>query len=174
MKTKEFEDLKIFYREGTCDELVLEDSFMNDIYFLAVPEYKLRPSDIIIDIGAHIGVFAIFAASKLRQGKVYAIEASKESFEYLKINVTSNNLSNVFISNMAITDFKGITRLYHSIKYGNWGHTITKEVSEEYEEVRTDTLANFMKDNNVTHCDFMKLNCEGAEFKIILSILLAV
>ena len=62
-----------------------------------------------------------------------------------------------------------IEGLYHDIKNGNWGHTITKKVSRKYEVVKTDTLTNFMKDNNILHCDFMKLNGEGSEFKIILS-----
>jgi hypothetical protein len=35
--------------------------------------------------------------------------------------------------------------------------------------VATDTLAHFMAANGIAKCHFMKLNCEGAEFPILLS-----
>lgn len=169
MKTRLFGDFKIAYREDTADELVLQYSFEDDIFFTGVPEYNLKQDDIVIDIGAHIGTFSILAASKLKCGRVYSIEASKDNFEYLKRNIALNNLSNVFISNLALSDFKGITRLYHPSEEGNWGYSIVKQDAKEFEEVKTDTLTNFIRDNNIIACDFMKLNCEGAEFKIILS-----
>lgn len=167
MKIKEFKNLKISYREGTVDEEVLVYSFENDVYF--IPEYNPKPDDVIIDLGAHIGTFSILAASKLKRGKIYAIEPCKESFEYLLKNVALNKFSNISSSNLALTDFKGTTKLYYDINSGNWGHSIVKKFSEQGEEVQTDTLTNFMQDNNILQCDYMKLNCEGAEFKIILS-----
>jgi len=87
MKIKEFGDLKITYRKRTSDKEVLKQSLKNDVFFRGVPEYNLKPDDIIIDIGALIGTFSILAASKLEKGKVYAIEASKENFQYLEKNV---------------------------------------------------------------------------------------
>ncbi|MFH1507838.1 MAG: FkbM family methyltransferase [Candidatus Omnitrophota bacterium] len=169
MKIKKFGGFRIAYREGTADELVLGYSFDDDIFFSGVPEYSPRPKDTIIDIGAHIGTFSILAASRAMQGRVYAVEAGRENFEYLKKNIALNNLSNIFISNLALTDSKGTVRLYYPQDGGTWGYTIAKEVSGEYEEVEADTLASFMKDNNILCCNFMKLNCEGAEYKIILS-----
>jgi FkbM family methyltransferase len=167
MMIKEFRNLKVCYREGTVDEHVLGHSFEDGIYF--IPEYIPTPEDNIIDIGAHIGTFSILAASKLRRGKVYAIEACQETFEYLRRNVALNQLSNVSLHHLALTDFKGTVRLFYDINSGNWGHSIVKELSDQYEDVCADTLTNFMADNNITRCDFMKFNCEGAEFKIILS-----
>ncbi len=87
MKIKEFGDLKIAYRKEMPDKVVLKENFKNETFFTGVPEYNLKPDNIIIDIGAHIGAFSILAASKLRKGKVYAIEVSKENFQYLEKNV---------------------------------------------------------------------------------------
>lgn len=167
MKMREFKDFKIAYREETDDETILRDDVAKNFTLGGIPEYKLNPEDVIIDIGAHIGTFTILAASKLKNGKVYAIEPSRENFEYLKKNVDLNNFSNVFISNLALADFKGVARLYHAI--GTRGHSITKKFSKEYEEITTETLGNFLINNHIVHCDFLKCNCEGAEFKIILS-----
>ena len=169
MKVKEFGKLKVAYREGTCDEDVIRECFIEDVFFKNVPEYHLKSNHTIIDIGGHIGAFSMLAASKLKKGKVYSVEPSRDSYEFLKKNALLNNLSNIFIYNLALTDYKGTARLYHNLKTGSWGDTIAKNISNEYEDVKTDTLDNFMKDNNITRCDFMKMNCEGSEFQIILN-----
>jgi len=158
----------ILYREGTPDEDVLRCSFERDRFFPAVPEYRPRRYDTIIDVGAHIGTFSLLAASKVTKGKVLAVEASEESFDYLRRNIKANSIENIVPIHLALADHKGIARLYRSPE-GNWADTITKEVSREYEEVVADTLANLMNDNSIRRCDFMKINCEGAEFPIILS-----
>lgn len=160
--------LNFCYREGTTDEHAVAQHLKNS-NVLFIPEYTLKPDDVIIDIGAHIGTFSIPAAAMLKSGKVYAIEAGKENCECIEKNRKLNNLTNVFISHLALTDFKGKTKLYHKSKKGYLGSSIVKDFSGEAEEVPADTLANFMQDNHILHCDYMKLNCEGAEFNIILS-----
>lgn len=159
--------ITILYRNHTSDEYVLEE-MKRDIFFSGTPEYLPHPNDVIIDVGAHIGTFSILAGLRLAKGKVFAIEACKENFSILQQNVSINNLHNVIPYNLALSDRKGLSKLFHT-PTGNWGYTITKDSSEEYELVATDTLANFMKDNNIRKCDFMKLNCEGSEFAIILN-----
>lgn len=169
MKVREINGFKISYREGTCDEAIIEEMLNNDLIFTGVPEYKCKSNDVIIDVGAHIGVFSVLASRKLQTGKVYAIEPSEESFEYLKRNVAINGANNVFVSKLALSGSKGVTRLYHDLKGGNWGHTITKKISDEFEQIETDNLESYMKDNKIDSCDLLKLNCEGAEYQIILS-----
>ena len=160
-------DLTLFYRKHTADENVLEE-MKEDLFFSGVPEYHLHRDDIIIDVGAHIGTFSLLVASRAVNGKVFAIEASKESFDYLCKNSRINNFRNVSLCHLALAGRKGETRLYHDSN-GNWGHTIMKDLLGEYELAPTDSLENFMADNDIEKCDFMKINCEGAEFDILLN-----
>jgi tRNA G37 N-methylase Trm5 len=54
----------------------------------------VRAGDIIIDIGAHIGTFAIPLARRVGdEGKVYAFEADSGNFTLLEKNVELNNLT---------------------------------------------------------------------------------
>lgn len=92
-----FGGFEIAYRTGTVDQRVIKHSFDNDTIFTGVPEYQPSDNHVIIDIGAHIGTFSILASSKLKRGKVYAIEASQDSFNLLKINVALNQCNNVSI-----------------------------------------------------------------------------
>jgi len=162
-----FNNFEVAYRKGTVDEDVIAHSFNNDIFFSRVPEYQVADGHIILDIGAHIGTFSLLASSKVRRGRVYAIEACEDSFNLLRINVALNNATNISIHHLAITDRKGTCRLYHD--RANWGHSIAILPSKHYEIVTSCTLTDFLERNEIDKCHFMKLNCEGAEFPILLS-----
>jgi FkbM family methyltransferase len=162
-----FGGFDVAYRSGTADEKVIGHSFDNDIFFTGVPECELKTDDVVLDIGAHIGTFSLLAASKVPDGHVYAIEASGETFNYLRVNASLNRLDNVTPCLLALTDKKGTVRLHHD--RGNWGHSIMKEMSSKFEEVPADTLENFLNQHSIQECAFAKFNCEGAEFPILVN-----
>lgn len=162
-----FDGFEIAYRIGTTDRRVISHSFNNDYIFPDIPEYQPRDDHIIIDIGSHIGTFSILASSKVKHGKVYAVEADRDSYNLLKINVALNKCANVSIHHLALADKEGTVTLYHDT--GNWGHSTVKKLSLSQETVEACTLSSFMKNNEIDQCHFMKLNCEGSEFPIILS-----
>jgi FkbM family methyltransferase len=162
-----FGDFELAYRKGTADEDVIQQSFENDIFFPSIPEYSPDPDHIIIDVGAHIGTFSLLAASKVPKGKVFAIEASQETCDLLKINTAMNRAQNVEVCHLALSGERGRTLLHHNV--GNWGHSIMKPLSNRGEEVITDTLAGFMETKKIQRCNFVKFNCEGAEFPILCS-----
>jgi FkbM family methyltransferase len=163
-----FGGFEIAYRSGTADEeQIHQNSFENDIFFANTPEYQPEPNHVIIDIGAHIGTFALLAASKVPYGKVYAIEPSRETFNYLRINIALNHLQNVEPSHLALSNVKAKVFLYHGKR--NWSHSIMKGLSGHGEEVQANTLANYIAEKGIERCDFLKFNCEGAEFPILLN-----
>ena len=163
----DFDGFHVAYRKGTADELVVKHSFSHDIFFSGVPEYHPAEDHVIIEVGAHIGTFSILAASKARRGHVHAIEASEDSANYLRINAALNHCDNLTVHQLALADKEGEIELYHDT--GTWGHSTVKAYSQAGETVRATTLSAFMKANHIERCDFMKLNCEGAEFPILLS-----
>lgn len=155
------------YRSGTADEAVLQHSFDHDIFFTGVPEYRPAESDTIIDVGAHIGTFSLLAASKAPRGRVYAIEACEDTFNFLRVNVALNGLSHVVPVHLALSDREGTCTLYYDT--GNWGHSVVSRLSNRSEVVRCSTLQRFFGENSIAACNFIKFNCEGAEFPILLS-----
>jgi len=115
----------------------------------------IRSDDIILDIGAHIGGFAIGAALKAKH--VYAIEPI--FYKELEENVKLNNLSNVTVLPFAIGD----------------GSTIDLDFNKiERKNVRTYTLINLinmilLQSSGQHKISFMKCDCEGGEWYIKLS-----
>lgn len=166
MAIGEFGGFPVAYRQGTADEQVIGHSFDNDIFFTGVPEFKPEATDTIIDIGAHIGTFSVLAASKTPQGTVHAIEASQETFNYLRVNAALNPRLNIIAHHLALTDCDGEVTLHHD--RGNWGHSIMKELSPRGEKVPAMSLASFVHANKIGTVAFIKFNCEGAEFPILM------
>jgi FkbM family methyltransferase len=162
-----FGGFEIAFREGTADELVINHSFDNDIFFAGFPEYRPAEDDVIVDVGAHIGTFSLLAASKVGGGQVFAAEASRDSYNLLRINLALNHRHTVEARHLALSDREGTCTLFHDV--GNWGNSTVAELSKSSETVSCCTLAQFLGRNGIEHCDFMKMNCEGAEFPILLS-----
>jgi FkbM family methyltransferase len=157
------------YRPGTVDENVINESFEDDLFLTGTPEYQIQSNHIILDVGAHIGCFSLWAASKATNGKVYCFEPGVESYDLLENNVQSNNFSNIKTFRLAMAGKNGATLLYHDTTTGNWGNSITKVLSAETETVNCITLKDFIESENIPQIDFIKFNCEGAEFGILLN-----
>lgn len=160
-------EFEMAYREGSSDELVLEHSFDKDVFFAGVPEYRPEPDHVILDVGAHIGTFAVLAASRVPRGLVHAVEACRETFNYLRVNARLNGMANLRTYHVALSDRAGVARLHY--EGGNWGYSIVKRSSRRGEDVPAETLENFMNANSIGECHFAKFNCEGAEFPILLA-----
>lgn len=169
IEISDWRGIQMAYRKGSVDEQVIKDTIYDDIFFKGVPEYVSKPNDVIIDVGAHIGAFSVMAAMRIPKGRVYSIEPSQKSYELLLQNIGLNQLGTITPIKSALFDRKGEIKLFHDVEQGNWGHSIIKEFSLEGEIVQCDTLQNFFADNDIRKCDFMKFNCEGAEFCILLS-----
>ena len=164
IKIGKFNDLDIAYRKGTADEGAIDENIIQNIFFSALPEYKSEPNHTVIDIGAHIGTFSLLASKKSSKGKIFAIEACEDTFTLLRINAALNKCDNIVLVQKAISGKNGTCTLYHEPASGNWGHSTVSNLSEYSEQVDAVSLQDFIKEQKISFCDFMKLNCEGADF----------
>ena len=75
------------------DSLVFLENFFLDSYDRE-EGFTIKENDTVVDIGAHIGYFTIYAAKKATRGKILSFEPSRESFKVLKNNLKINNIQN--------------------------------------------------------------------------------
>ncbi|MEK7256926.1 MAG: FkbM family methyltransferase, partial [Bacteroidota bacterium] len=68
---------------------------------------QIHRYDLIIDIGANVGVFSIFSAKTNPQAQVYSFEPSREAFRRLGENCRVNRVKNLTVFNVAIADKAG-------------------------------------------------------------------
>lgn len=135
---------------------------------------NIQNDAVIIDIGAHIGTFSLFAATKYPQSHVYAFEPSIENFALLNKNIEANNLSKRISSfNIAVTDGKkkSVTLNFHPSNFGMHSVVFDYSLGEKGEkyEVRTISLEKIFYENKIKICQILKLDCEGAEYEILFS-----
>ncbi len=164
--------------DGTTISLSDKDSFgiVNEIFCEEVyNKYrKIKNTGKVIDIGANIGVFSLFAASSGKDVKVYAFEALPANIAILEKNIKQNNLEKrILATNVAVaSDDRG--RVLHLGEAGGH-HTTLPEQSpafipaQKVVNVPSLTLGQIFEKNMIDKCDFLKVDCEGAEYEILLS-----
>ncbi len=119
----------------------------------------------IVDIGAHIGSFSIFASSRAGDASVYSYEPSQENFRFLIENIKLNRLENIKAFQLAVSGRRGKARLYIDEKYSTLhSAAIPKRFYEEADSV---TLEDVLDNNQIENCDLLKMDCEGAEYEIL-------
>jgi FkbM family methyltransferase len=117
-----------------------------------------------VDIGAHIGTFAIRAAKKVSKGgRVIAIEPEPITYEILIKNISLNKLSNVLALNYACDIKSGSTKLF---THGYTGSSICFP-SRRFVEVKAISLSKLVISLKIKRIDYLKINAEGAELSIL-------
>lgn len=143
--------------------------------------YSIRPGDIIFDVGANVGIFSIYAAAL--GANVYSFEPNPEIFELLQRNIRANGFQDrIQAFNMALSSENGMADLFVANTaniYAEGSASITrsyvadlgKKVGPDFITYRVtcSKLEDMMERLNLPQIDFMKLDCEGAEYEIIQS-----
>jgi FkbM family methyltransferase len=157
----------------TSFQLIQKEIFVNKVYN-PDDRFIIHPGDTVIDIGANIGMFSIYAASIHPSVKVIAFEPAKDNFDALCENIQINNLKNITPYCYAISDFdEKSTTLYRDSIGGN--HSLLRDTPSRIlkgskmigkETVESRSLDSIFDDLNIQSCDFLKVDCEGGEHKI--------
>jgi FkbM family methyltransferase len=128
---------------------------------------KINEKDIVIDIGAHIGGFSLYASDRSKEGKIFSFEPFESTFQILKKNIETNNKKNIIAYQKAVGKKSGKTKLY--VSNTNYAENSVYKKTSSFVEVDMLTLGDIFKHNNLSHCDVIKLDCEGAEYDILFS-----
>jgi FkbM family methyltransferase len=127
----------------------------------------LRPGDVFVDVGAHIGLYALLAARRVAPGgRVIAIEADPQTHARLAGNVRRNSGLTVETVCVAVSDTDGRARLALNTT-GNRGGNSLLVGGNDAIEVTCRRLADVLADQGVEKVDGMKLDVEGMEFRVL-------
>lgn len=129
--------------------------------------FRIGENDVVIDVGAHIGSFSVYAARKAAKGRVLSFEPDEASYGQFVKNIQANNLKNILAFKEAVGGQPGPRTLY-SAKLNSaennfyWGGARARSVA-------CGTLSEVFTKNGIARCDFLKMDCEGAEYEILLN-----
>ena len=121
---------------------------------LRVARRFVGKEDTVLDIGAHIGTFAV--PIKAVAGNVIAYEPSPDAFTLLSRNAAENNVSLQFV-NKALGSSKGSGTLLTRNTSNAGANTLVAGG-----DIPVTTL-----DDEVAHADFIKIDVEGMELEVL-------
>lgn len=146
-------------------------------YYSLDDGYKILFSHInegmnVIDIGANIGAITLQMAKKIsKSGNVFSFEPSPYNFKQANKNISLNNFSNIKLINQGLGNKKETAFLYN-VNPNNRGMLRLlpeddQSKSYEKEEVEIDTLDSNMQKFSIAKPDFIKIDVEGFEYKVL-------
>lgn len=159
-----------------CDGLTIEASLNKHTYICRASKRRAEvvtaqkvaalagTNGMIYDLGANIGLYSlVFAAN--RQRRIYAFEPFSEPLGYLRRNIARNQLTNIEIHPMVLSDHAGTCRF--TFDHVTW---CTSHISADGEpgiEMACSDLDSYMKKMQLPVPDVIKIDVEGADLPIL-------
>lgn len=151
----------------------------------------INDGDCIFDVGANIGLFALFVSQLRKSVKIYAFEPIKQIFEVLQENSRLHSLSNIFLFNYGLSSENNLKQLFTF--YPNMAGNSTTKPLEKLEqrdvmkaalsqeqmeylfqstqvsgELRT--LSSVINELDIKSIDLLKIDVEGEEYEVLKGI----
>lgn len=142
------DELANFHKENMIQEIFVRKQYEQF--------YKVKEGDVVVDIGASVGPFTYSIIDK-NPKQVYCIEPDKASFEIMKKNLPNKNIINI---NAGISYKSGLVpmELENQVNF--------RELKNTFNVMTGITFEDLIKDNNIDHINFLKIDCEGGEYDI--------
>jgi len=129
--------------------------------------FNISPGDVIVDIGAHVGMVSIYLAKKYPNARIYSYEPNPTNFGNFMKNLEINGVTSITPFNLAVTsdgrsvcgtlsnpNNTGCSTIYEPNNIRPWNSEST-------------TLNDIIKDNGIDKIRVLKMDCEGSEYEIM-------
>lgn len=135
--------------------------------------YRLpRPRGLVLDLGANIGAFSVFASHILGAERIVAVEPVASTFDKLRQNLADNGLSSrVTALRLGVGGKNGSRDIWlgtsspHASMYHRGDSRFESGETEVIEVITLDDLLNQLGED----VDICKMDCEGAEVEALLA-----
>ncbi|MBP7670852.1 FkbM family methyltransferase [Candidatus Gracilibacteria bacterium] len=148
--------------ETIADKSVYDEVFRDHDYGILDDIIKKAQMP-ILDIGAHIGLFSLYAATLNPQIQIHAFEPDTRNYQKLKDHLKENKIKNVTPKNLALSDQVGECDFYLSEDSHN--HSLIPITEAPIQKIHTTTLEKI----TAKQSSLAKIDIEGAEFPVILN-----
>lgn len=160
--------------EGITYELHLKEFIDSDIYYYGCFEEDttraiksiVRSGMTALDIGANIGAHTLAMAKKVGpEGKVIAFEPMAWAQKKLRTNIELNSFTNIVVEKIALSNKANIGPAGFRTSWDKYESTSDGVVPEK--AVAFDRLDNYVENHNLSTVDFIKLDVDGFEYKVL-------
>ena len=146
-----------------------------DREFSWLKKIKIDEFPVIFDVGSNIGINTICYKILFKKSKIYSFEPIPRTIRIFKKNIKLNKLKNIKSYNVGFSDKKKESFLSIPTKeqgerykyYVNHALYSIYGKSKNKIKVKLDTVDNFTKKNYFKKIDFIKIDVEGHEQKVL-------
>lgn len=170
--------MDVCFRRNQSDLYILREVFLQGIYDFPFGRHLSRIRT-IVDLGANIGLAAMFLAAKHPEARVLCVEPVAENVEILELNNSLNRLD-IEVLQAAVDDTPGEVELFPNewwssstivadvanAREGNAGR-MEQPLALDRQRVRAATIPQLMDEHGMDRIDVMKMDIEGAEAGIM-------
>ena len=152
-----------------------KESFFDEIYLKHIPDTHLPASEeelLVIDIGANVGYFSLFAFYCFPNAKVLAFEPMPFNYKKLKEYQEQYPALDFTIYPKAVSHEAGELSLNASTldEYTTMASIFEHNSRSQQITVETITLQDQLDAAGHPQVDFLKLDCEGSEYAILYNL----
>lgn len=160
----------IHYRSGSSDTNLVYDILIKQGHKAEywIPE-AVQP-EVILDIGANIGLTAVYFAMRYPNARIYSFEPVEENYKLLQKNTQA--FENVTTLNYALGDTDGTLTFYASDDTKNFGGGSLHEIGVDtgrQQLISVKETSSALKELGIHKADLIKIDTEGAEYEIFRS-----
>lgn len=161
--------LRLLPRGNMSEQKLYTSPKLFDPEEFALLAQRLNPHDVFVDVGANAGIYSFWASRCMKgQGRIIAVEPDPEMRRRLAFNAGSNQLVDIDLCPLALSDDEGVAVLQiHPRQRGR--NTLDVDEAQraggerESLTVPKTTLLSLLQAKGITKVDVLKIDIEGHE-----------
>jgi FkbM family methyltransferase len=128
----------------------------------------LEADMVVFDVGANIGYYSLIVARCVgTTGQVHAFEPTPALAERIRLNAYLNNLTQVIVNEVAVSEGAGTASLHISREDPEANSLFNMESGTDVVSVSTTGLDAYSANAGISHVDLIKIDCEGSELSVL-------
>ena len=176
LRTYDWDGVPVTFRSGTSDAGLIYNILLKrgrKSEYALPPEAKLAPEDVkvVLDIGANIGIAALYFAATFPRATVHAFEPVPANCEVLRANARAQ--PRIQANCFALGAEDGELELFDSDDKANLGgfssHGLGVNAARS-QKVPVRHAGRALAELGVTQADLIKIDTEGAEWEILTAL----
>lgn len=141
-----------------CDFEILEEVFVDETYSRSLPD----DATVVVDLGSHIGLSALYFASRYPGARILAVEPNPALQRRLALN--TSQLPGIETEAVAVTGHRGEASL--AVNGDSWAARLA-DTGVTGATVPTMTLGDLLEKHRIDAVDVLKIDIEGSEFEVL-------